>query len=106
MASEDLLWPNARTAENATQSSFTCALSAEVWPPLRATGKFCELQTRFVVLVLVNQQFGHVLRRLGRSPMFAAVSLLTIAIGVGANSVIFSVVNGVLLKPLPYPDAE
>ena len=41
-----------------------------------------------------------------RSPMFTVVTLLTIAIGVGANSAIFSVVNGVLLKPLPYPDAD
>ncbi len=38
--------------------------------------------------------------------MFTVVTLLTIAIGVGANSAIFSVINGVLLKPLPYPDPE
>ncbi len=43
-------------------------------------------------------------RRLLRSPMFALVTLLTIGIGVGANSAVFSVVNGVLLKPLPYPE--
>ena len=51
-------------------------------------------------------QLKHVLRRLMRSPMFTVVTLLTIAIGVGANSAIFSVINGVLLKPLPYPDPE
>ena len=39
-----------------------------------------------------------------RSPMFALVTLLTIGIGVGANSAVFSVVSGVLLKPLPYPE--
>jgi len=38
--------------------------------------------------------------------MFTVVTLLTIAIGVGANSAIFSVINGVLLKPLPYPDPD
>jgi putative ABC transport system permease protein len=48
----------------------------------------------------------HVVRRLIRAPMFTAVTLVTIAIGVGANSAIFSVTNGVLLKPLPYPDPE
>jgi putative ABC transport system permease protein len=43
--------------------------------------------------------------RLTRAPMFTVVTLLTIAIGIGANSAIFSVVNGVILKPLPYPDS-
>ena len=38
--------------------------------------------------------------------MFTLVTILTIAIGIGANSVIFSVIRGVLLKPLPYPDAD
>src|SRR5271163_3374187 len=47
-----------------------------------------------------------VLRRLGRSPLFTTITLITLAIGVGANTVIFSVVEGVLLKPLPYPHAE
>ena len=49
---------------------------------------------------------NHLLRRLGRSPMFALVTLLTLAIGIGANTAIFSVLNGVLLKPLPYPNPE
>lgn len=51
-------------------------------------------------------QIKHVLRRLMRSPMFTVVTLATIAIGIGANSAIFSVINGILLKPLPYPDPE
>jgi putative ABC transport system permease protein len=55
--------------------------------------------------VTVGTEIRQVVRRLMRSPMFTVVTLLTIAIGVGANSAVFSVVNGVLLKPLPYPDA-
>ena len=53
----------------------------------------------------VVSEIRQVVRRLMRSPMFTVVTVLTIAIGVGANSAVFSVVNGVLLKPLPYPDA-
>jgi putative ABC transport system permease protein len=47
-----------------------------------------------------------VVRRLGRTPMFTAVTLVTLALGIGANGAIFSVVKGVLLKPLPYPRPE
>jgi len=52
--------------------------------------------------VTVINEIRQVVRRLMRSPMFTAVTLLTIAVGVGANSAVFSVVNGVLLTPLPY----
>src|SRR5664279_2998217 len=54
----------------------------------------------------IHSEIRNVARRLMRSPMFTTVTLLTIAIGVGANTAVFSVINGVLLKPLPYPDSE
>jgi len=52
---------------------------------------------------MLNDQLRQVLRRLGRAPLFTAITLITLAAGIGANTVIFSVLNGVLLKPLPYP---
>ncbi len=54
----------------------------------------------------LSANLRHVFRRLGRSPGFAAVALLTLALGIGANTAIFSVLNGVVLKPLPFPDSE
>jgi predicted permease len=58
----------------------------------------------FLDTIVRDVRYG--VRMLRRNPMFSAVALITLAIGIGANTAVFSVVNSVLFKPLPYPKAD
>src|SRR2546429_8586953 len=54
----------------------------------------------------LGQDIRYALRNLGKTPGFASIAILTLALGIGASTAIFSVIDNVMMEPFPYPDAQ
>jgi predicted permease len=61
---------------------------------------------RMGLLDIISQDAGFVIRSLVKRPWFTTVVVVTLALGIGVNTAIFSLVNGIVLQPLPYPNSE
>jgi hypothetical protein len=120
-----MLWRRRRTSED-FQQEIEAHLNAETdrmvseglssdearAAALRSFGNVVHAQERFYesqrVMWLDNasRDLRYAVRTLFRNPVFSVVVLLTLAIGIGSTTAIFSVVHALLLKPLPYPDSD
>jgi predicted permease len=99
LAAEDARRPGLNAAESARAARLKAGGTSQAMDALRD-------QRGVPWLDDLTRDAHHGIRMLRRTPVFTAVALLTLALGIGANTAIFSIVNGVILRPLDYPKPE
>ena len=78
----------------------------DAWRRHRKTSAYVEYRTGGWWMDTLRYDLRHAIRAMGRQPVTSAIVVLTLALAIGANTAVFSAVHTVLIRPLPYPEAE
>ncbi len=80
------------------------AVAAQIFGPVAKAKELCREQKGLPAVESIFQDVKYGIRKLAGMPLFTAAALLTLGLGIGGNTTVFTVLNAVLLRPLPFPD--